>query len=215
MYGQRREEGLKTQQWKPVIEGLLFAAGEDGLRLAEIADIIGEEKKVVRQLLQEMQTEWKEAGRGIQIVKVGRVYQLTTLPEHHAYFEQLAAAPSRSQLSRAALETLAIVAYRQPIIRADIEEIRGVKSEKALAYLKRRGLIREMGRAETVGRPILYGTTPDFLQYFGLSRLEELPPADSIFQWAEWEQERQELYERLGVSPQQEEATQRSTETEE
>ncbi|SMO41204.1 segregation and condensation protein B [Melghirimyces algeriensis] len=155
----------------------------------------------VRKLLNEMKEDWKTAGRGIQIVEVAQVYQLTTLPEHRTYFEQLAKSPSRSRLSRAALETLAIIAYRQPIIRAELEEIRGVKSEKAIYYLKRKGLIREVGRAEGVGRPILYGTTREFLDYFGLTSLKELPPADSIFEWAEWEREKNELYERLGVDP--------------
>ncbi|PTX50859.1 segregation and condensation protein B [Melghirimyces profundicolus] len=190
-----------NSQLKPVIEGLLFAAGEEGLRPSEIAEVTGMDKKAVRQLLKEMAEEWKKAGRGIQIVEVAQVYQLTTLPEHRRYFERLAKSPSRSQLSRAALETLAIIAYRQPIIRADVEEVRGVKCDKAIYYLKRKGLIREVSRAEGVGRPILYGTTREFLDYFGLTSLDELPPVDSIFDWAEWERERGELYERLGVEP--------------
>lgn len=185
---------------------MLFAAGEEGLKAKEIAQILQVDTREVRRLLKEMAEEWREAGRGIQIVEVAQVFQLTTLPEHRTYFEKLAEAPSRSQLSRSALETLAIIAYRQPIIRVDVEEIRGVKCERTIYQLKRKGLVKETGRAEGVGRPILYGTTREFLEYFGLKSLEELPPVDSIFHWAEWEQEREELYQRLGVEPQQEEA---------
>ncbi|WP_091737776.1 SMC-Scp complex subunit ScpB [Marininema mesophilum] len=186
---------------KAVIEGLLFAAGDEGLKVGEIAEIIDLDHRKVCALLKEMIQEWKEAGRGLRIVEMAHVYQLTTLPEHQQYFEGLASSPTRSQLSRAALETLAIIAYRQPIIRVDVEEIRGVKCEKIIYYLKRKGLVKDVGRAEGVGRPILYGTSREFLDYFGLSRIEELPPADSLFNWAELEQEREALYQRLGVEP--------------
>ncbi|SFS91915.1 SMC-Scp complex subunit ScpB [Marininema halotolerans] len=196
---------MNNDNCKAVIEGLLFAAGDEGLKVAEIAEIIDLDKRNVRALLKEMMHEWKDAGRGMQIVEVAHVYQLTTLPEHQRYFEKLASSPTRSQLSRAALETLAIIAYRQPIIRVDVEEIRGVKCEKTIYYLKRKGLVKDVGRAEGVGRPILYGTTSAFLDYFGLSKLEELPPADSLFNWAELEQEREALYQRLGVEPVSEE----------
>jgi segregation and condensation protein B len=188
-----------SQEMKAVIEGLLFAAGEDGLSLKEIADVTGMSKKDVELLIHDMRVDWKEQQRGVQIMKVAQVYQMTTLPEHAAYFEKLAQAPNRSQLSRAALETLAIIAYRQPIMRAEIEEIRGVKSDRVVQVLQRKGLIREVGRAEGAGRPILYGTSREFLDYFGLNHIDELPPADSIFDWQEWEQERQDLFERLGV----------------
>ncbi|MFC7442178.1 SMC-Scp complex subunit ScpB [Laceyella putida] len=190
-----------SQEMKAIVEGLLFAAGEDGLSVKEIAEVTGMAKKDVELLIHDMRVDWKEQQRGVQIVKVAQVYQMTTLPEHAAYFEKLAQAPNRSQLSRAALETLAIIAYRQPITRIEIEEIRGVKSDRVVQVLQRKGLIREVGRAEGAGRPILYGTSREFLDYFGLNHIDELPPADSIFDWQEWEQERQDLFERLGVEP--------------
>ncbi|SFJ90047.1 SMC-Scp complex subunit ScpB [Thermoflavimicrobium dichotomicum] len=190
---------MKAEEMKSVIEGLLFASGEEGLSLKELADVIGISKQEVQYLINEMQIEWNQQQRGIQIVKVAQVYQLTTLPEHAPYFERLAQAPSRSQLSRAALETLAIIAYRQPVTRLEIEEIRGVKSDRTVQVLQRKGLIREVGRAEGAGRPILYGTTKEFLEYFGLNHIDELPPPDSIFNWQEWEQDRQDLFKRLGV----------------
>jgi segregation and condensation protein B len=188
-----------TQEMKAVIEGLLFAAGEEGLSLKELSEVTGLAKHEVEKLIHEMRVDWKEQGRGVQIVRVAQVYQMTTLPEHAPYFEKLAQAPTRSQLSRAALETLAIIAYRQPITRVEVEEIRGVKSDRIIQVLQRKGLIREVGRAEGAGRPILYGTTREFLEYFGLNHIQELPPADSIFDWQEWEQERRDLFQRLGV----------------
>jgi segregation and condensation protein B len=182
-----------SEEHKTIIEGLLFAVGEDGLSLKEIADIIGISKDEVRLLINEMQMEWKMQRRGIQIVRVAQVYQLTTLPEHAAYFERLAQTPTRSQLSRAQLETLAIIAYRQPVTRIEIEEIRGVKSDRLIQILQRKGLVREVGRADGLGRPILYGTTRDFLEYFGFNHIEELPSPDSLLlQWQDQETEQSE-----------------------
>lgn len=190
---------MSNQEMKSVIEGLLFAAGEEGLSLKELADVTGLAKHEVELLIHDMRVDWKEQRRGVQIVKVAQVYQMTTLPEHHPYFEKLAEAPTRSQLSRAALETLAIIAYRQPITRIEIEEIRGVKSDRIIGQLQRKGLVRDVGRADGAGRPILYGTSKEFLDYFGLNHIEELPAPDSIFNWQEWEQDRKDLFQRLGV----------------
>lgn len=184
---------------KALVEALLFAAGDEGLSAKEIGDIIGMNRNDVDLLIHDMRVDWKEQERGLQIVKVAQVYQMTTLPEHAHYFEKLAQAPTRSQLSRASLETLAIIAYRQPITRMDIEEIRGVKSDRILQQLQRKGLVTDKGRAEGAGRPILYGTSKEFLDYFGLNNLDELPPPDSIFDWQELEQERKDLFQRLGV----------------
>ncbi|MBA4495678.1 SMC-Scp complex subunit ScpB [Paenactinomyces guangxiensis] len=197
---------MGNHEMKAVIEGLLFAAGEDGLSTKEIADVTGLARHEVELLIHDMRVDWKETGRGLQIVKVAQVYQMTTLPEHRPYFEKLAQAPTRSQLSRAALETLAIIAYRQPITRLETEEIRGVKSDRIIQQLQRKGLIRDVGRAEGAGRPILYGTTKEFLEYFGLNHIDELPPPDSIFNWQEWEQDRKDLFQRLGVEPNEEQA---------
>ncbi|MGA8941811.1 MAG: SMC-Scp complex subunit ScpB [Thermoactinomyces sp.] len=199
-----------SHELKAVLEGLLFAAGEEGLSLKEMADVTGLSKVEVEQLLFDLRVDYKEQKRGMQIVKVAQVYQMTTLPEHAPYFEKLAQAPARSRLSRAALETLAIIAYRQPITRIEIEEIRGVKSDRILQVLSRKGLIRETGRAEAAGRPILYGTSKEFLEYFGLNHIEELPLPESIFDWQEWEQERQDLFKRLGVDPEAEASSQKN-----
>jgi len=161
---------------KGVIEGLLFISGDEGIDAKEISEITQVSEDEIIDLIEDMKADFRRAGRGIQIVEVAKAYQLTTLPEHAEYFERLASSPSQSTLSQAALETLAIIAYKQPLTRTEIEEIRGVKCEKALNTLISKHLIREAGRAEGIGRPILYATTKDFLEHFGLRELSDLPP---------------------------------------
>lgn len=160
---------------KGVIEGLLFISGDEGIDAKQISEILEIPEDEVVDLIEDMKADFRRAGRGVQIVEVAKAYQLTTLPEHVPYFERLATSPSQSTLSQAALETLAIIAYRQPITRSEIEEIRGVKCEKALNTLLSKLLIREAGRAEGVGRPILYATTKEFLEHFGMRELSDLP----------------------------------------
>ncbi|MFM1652773.1 SMC-Scp complex subunit ScpB [Brevibacillus sp. B_LB10_24] len=162
---------------KSVIEGLLFLAGDEGLDAKQIGEIIELPEDTVVDLIEDMKADFRRQGRGIQIVEVARAYQFTTLQEHAPYFERMASSPGHSTLSQAALETLAIIAYKQPITRSEIEEIRGVKCEKALNTLLSKQLIRETGRAEGIGRPILYGTTKEFLEHFGLRQLTDLPAA--------------------------------------
>ncbi|UFJ42838.1 SMC-Scp complex subunit ScpB [Brevibacillus humidisoli] len=160
---------------KGVIEGLLFLAGDEGIEAKQIAEIVELDEPTVIDLIEDMKADFRRSGRGMQIVEVAKAYQFTTLPEHAPYFERMASSPSHGSLSQAALETLAIIAYKQPITRSDIEEIRGVKCEKAIHTLLSKLLIREVGRAEGIGRPILYGTTKEFLEYFGLRELSDLP----------------------------------------
>lgn len=160
---------------KSVIEGLLFISGDEGIDAKQISEILEIPEETVVDLVEDMKADFRRDSRGIQIVEVAKAYQLTTLPEHVPYFEKLATSPSQSTLSQAALETLAIIAYKQPITRSDIEEIRGVKCEKALNTLLSKQLIREAGRAEGVGRPFLYATTKEFLEHFGLRQLSDLP----------------------------------------
>ncbi|EJL40980.1 SMC-Scp complex subunit ScpB [Brevibacillus agri] len=160
---------------KGVIEGLLFISGDEGIDAKEISEIVEVSEEEVVDLIEDMKADFRRAGRGVQIVEVAKAYQLTTLPEHVPYFERLATSPGQSTLSQAALETLAIIAYKQPLTRSEIEEIRGVKCEKALNTLLSKQLIREAGRAEGIGRPILYATTKEFLEHFGLREISDLP----------------------------------------
>ncbi|MDO7905112.1 SMC-Scp complex subunit ScpB [Paenibacillus sp. JX-17] len=186
---------------KSIIEGLLFLAGEEGLSIKQLTDIVEQPAEMVADALHELKQDMEREGRGLQMVQLAGNYQLATLADHAPYFEKLAYSPSRSSLSQAALETLAIVAYRQPITRVDIEEIRGVKSERAIHTLVNKDLIVEVGRAEAIGRPILYGTTKSFLDYFGLGSLKDLPEPSQFEDTDNLEEETQLLFEKLGAEP--------------
>ncbi|NEW06134.1 SMC-Scp complex subunit ScpB [Paenibacillus sp. SYP-B3998] len=183
---------------KSIIEGLLFASGDEGLDAKQLAEVLELDLHLVTDLLRDMKLDFKRKGRGVQIVEVAGAYQLTTLAAHAPYFERLAYTPSRSSLSQAALETLSIVAYKQPITRVEIEEIRGVKCDRALQTLTGKDLIEEVGRADAVGRPILYGTSKQFLEYFGLSSIQELPDSTSFQGNLDLEEETRMLFDRLG-----------------
>jgi len=182
---------------KSIIEGLLFLAGEEGLSVKQVSEITEQSTGLVEEALEDMKEEWARQERGLQIVQIAGSYKMATLAEHAPYFERLAYSPSRSSLSQAALETLSIVAYRQPITRVDIEEIRGVKSERAIHTLTTKGLIEEVGRAEAIGRPILYGTTKSFLDYFGLASIKDLPEPSQFEDAESLEEETQMLFDKL------------------
>ncbi|MCL6626226.1 MAG: SMC-Scp complex subunit ScpB [Alicyclobacillus shizuokensis] len=158
------------------LEALLFAAGSEGLTTEELADVLQLGVEETRQLCLELQKQYDERSAGLALVEFAGSWQLVTRPEHAIYLRRLAHTPVATQLSTAALEVLSIVAYRQPISRAEIEDVRGVKSDRAIATLVHRRLITEVGRQNAPGRPILYGTTDTFLQTFGLRSLEDLPP---------------------------------------
>ena len=166
---------MDRKEQKSIIEGLLFVSGDEGIYPEQIAKVLEIEMNEAINILEEMQQECEGANRGLQIVQYAKVYRFATKKEHASYYQKLIDTPTAASLSQAALETLAIVAYRQPITRTEMEEIRGVKTDKALQTLVSHLLIKEMGRAEGPGRPILYGTTKEFLDCFGLSSLNDLP----------------------------------------
>lgn len=188
---------MKSQKLKSIIEGMLFLAGEEGLNAKQISEVTDQPVQTVQIAIEELQADLKKARRGIQVVNIAGGYQLSTIRAHAEYYERLAYSPSRSSLSQAALETLSIVAYRQPITRIEIEEIRGVKSERAIHTLVNKDLIQETGRADAIGRPILYGTTKSFLDYFGLGNIRELPDASDFENADDLEGETQMLFDRL------------------
>lgn len=155
-----------------LIEALLFVA--DGpVALEELAQAVGCDKETVEQATQRLSE--RLAGRGVRLMHVGSQVQMVTAPEAGPIVERFLGLNVSAKLSPAALETLAIIAYRQPITRAQIEEIRGTNSEGVLRTLLARSLIAPVGRLDQVGRPVLFGTTFEFLQYFGLKSLAELP----------------------------------------
>jgi segregation and condensation protein B len=156
-----------------LLESVLFVASGP-VAVSRLATTLEVTVAAARALLHELETVY--AGRGLRLQWTGDAVQLTTAPEASAVVERFLGLEVTSRLSRAALETLAVVAYLQPVTRPQIDDIRGVNSDGALRTLLSKGLIEEEGRQETPGRPILYGTTPEFLQHFGLASLETLPP---------------------------------------
>ncbi|MFS0635685.1 SMC-Scp complex subunit ScpB [Mesobacillus foraminis] len=168
---------METINWKGVLESLLFAAGDEGLSLKQIAGVLEMEESEAQELVSALQKDYEDdENRGLVLLLIAGVYQLATKKAHAEYLKRLVESPGTSHLSQAALETLAIIAYKQPITRVEIEEIRGVKTERPIQTLSARALIKEVGRAEGTGRAFLYGTTKEFLDYFGLQSIDELPP---------------------------------------
>lgn len=156
-----------------LLESLLFVASGP-VSLHRLARALDTSPAAVRGLLRALEVDYGQ--RGLRLQWSGNEVQLTTVPQAAAVVERFLGLETSSRLSQAALEVLAIVAYMQPATRPEIDDIRGVNSDGALRTLLSKGLLEEVGRRETPGRPILYGTTPEFLQYFGLTSLAELPP---------------------------------------
>ncbi|MCA0982967.1 SMC-Scp complex subunit ScpB [Halobacillus yeomjeoni] len=171
---------MELEEKKAIIEGLLFASGDEGITKRKLGTLLEMEQKELKPILEEMMIEYKDKDRGITIMDSHGTLHLTTKPEHASYYKQLLDAPGSTRLSQAAMETLAIVAYQQPITRIEIDDLRGVKSDRAVQTLSNRGLIEEKGRKDAIGRPILFGTTKEFLIYFGLTSIDELPPLSEL-----------------------------------
>jgi len=158
------------------IEALLFVAGDDGLSMKQLEFLTEAEEGAISDEIAAMSARYEQTETaGIMIKELAGVYQLVTKKAVADTVQRLVENPTVQSLSQASLEVLAIIAYKQPITRVEIEDLRGVKSEKALYTLAGKGLIQETGRAEGTGRAILYGTTSEFLNYFGLKSLDELP----------------------------------------
>lgn len=170
---------LFSKETKAIIEGLLFVAKEP-VPLRTLSDITGVPETDVQALLADLAAEYNQEQRGMQISEIARGYQMCTRPEFAPYIEKLYKPHSGYGLSKAALETLAIIAYKQPITRGEVEVIRGVKVDSSIGSLLEKNLVREIGRKEGVGRPILFGTTDRFLQYFGLRDVTELPDPEEF-----------------------------------
>jgi len=163
-----------------ILEGLLFVVGDDGLTLSQVQDILEVNNEEAKELVSLLRKEYEKDDRGITINFLGDTLKLTTKKEHKDYYEKLLENPDTNILSQAALETLAIIAYNEPITRVEIDELRGVSTSHIVRKLSAKGLIKEVGKSDLPGRPILYKTTSDFLDYFGLSSKDELPKLDDI-----------------------------------
>ena len=176
-----------------VLEGLLFIVGDDGLTLNQMMEILEIEHDEAVELINKLKEEYENIDRGIRLHFLGNTFKLTTKQEHKEYFKKLIENEDSNVLSQAALETLAIVAYNQPITRLEVNEIRGVDSAQMIRKLTAKGLLKEAGRSDAIGRPILYATTSEFLDYFGLSTIEDLPKIEEFK--VEEENEETDLYQ--------------------
>lgn len=169
----------ETDKYESIIEAVLFASGEP-LKLKQISSIIECNEKYAKRILDSMIIKYNDEKRGIKLICINDSYQLVTKPENSDYVNKLLKTNSRQSLSQAATETLAIIAYKQPITRIDVDEIRGVKSDRAILTLQEKKLIKESGRLDVPGRPILYSTTDEFLRSFSIGNLDELPNLDEF-----------------------------------
>ena len=168
---------MSNINWKGILESLLFAAGDEGLSLKQVCSVLEIEEQKAKDVLEDLKNDYEnDSNRGIYIIEIAGTFQLVTKKRNADYLKKLVESPHVSFLSQAALETLAIIAYKQPITRMEIEQIRGVKTERPIQTLTSKGLVKEVGRAEGTGRAFLFGTTKEFLDYFGLKSIEELPP---------------------------------------
>ncbi len=165
---------LSDEQLCSVLESLLFVAGRP-LEIPELRRLLLVEDARLRRVVATLAADCERQARGLRVQRQGDSVQFVSAPENARFVAALLGLPTQVKLTTAALETLAVVSYRQPVTRTQIEFIRGVNSDRALASLIQHGLVTEVGRANTIGRPALFGTTPEFLQQFGLSSLEALP----------------------------------------
>ena len=173
-----------------VLEGLLFVQGDEGITLNEICKILEIDMDEAKALLLKLKSSYEEKNRGLRIRFLGNAFKLTTKEEHKAYYQKLFTIPENRELSAQALEVLAIIAYNEPITRVEIDEMRGLSSDYTLRKLIAKGLVKEAGKSTMPGRPNLYKTTHEFLDYFGLATLEDLPKLPE----KEEKQEERELF---------------------
>lgn len=183
---QMPEEAEDTQEAPDVevttesaVEAVLFASDEP-LTAARLSNIVGTSARQIRQYIDNLNDKYKENNNAFRIAQIAGGYQMLTLSSYNIWLKKLLRERSDSKLSPAALETLAIISYKQPIIRADIEAIRGVAAGEMLRGLMYKGLVKIVGRAQVLGRPLLYGTTRKFLEVFGLNTLKDLPKIEEL-----------------------------------
>ena len=168
-----------VEHTKAAIEAVLFAMG-DSLELSKIAKAIGHDTETTRKVLQNMMDDYQKEDRGIRIIELENAYQLCTKQEYYVYLVNIALQPKKAVLSDVMMETLSIIAYKQPVTKIEIEKIRGVKSDHAVNKLIEYNLVQEVGRLDAPGRPILLGTTEEFLRNFGVDSTDNLPTINPV-----------------------------------
>ena len=178
-----------------VLEGLLFVVGEEGLTLDQIEDVLEITDEESKLLLKSLREQYEKEDRGLRIDFLGNRFKLTTKFEHKDYYKKLLENPETNFLSQSALETLAIIAYNEPITRVQVDALRGVGSTQMIRKLVAKGFVKEVGRSDLPGRPILYETTSEFLDYFGLATIDDLPDMEKFIKESEVvEDEESDLY---------------------
>jgi segregation and condensation protein B len=165
---------MEDREKRAVLEVILFLSGEP-VTLSTIKDVIELPEPEIKRLIDELILKYREQNGGLLIVEIANGYQMVTNPEYSEWVKKFKGTQLSTKLSMPALETLSIIAYKQPIIKAEIEQLRGVNSDSAIKTLLEKRLIKVIGRKDAPGRPFLYGTTKEFLKYFGLKDLTELP----------------------------------------
>ncbi|MBQ9927567.1 MAG: SMC-Scp complex subunit ScpB [Lachnospiraceae bacterium] len=170
---------MERQKAKAVLEAILFTMGES-VEVERLAAVIEEDKKTTKEILLEMQQEYEAKEGGVTLMELEDSFQMCTKGDMYEYLIKIAKTPRKYVLTDTLLETLSIVAYKQPITRVEIEKIRGVSCDHAVNRLVEFGLIAEVGRLDAPGRPLLFGTTEDFLRSFGVKSLEELPELSAV-----------------------------------
>ncbi len=169
-----------TEEIKPIVESLIFAA-EEPIPLRKLADLIeGVDGAQIQEAIAQLRSDYDVQGRSFQIEEIAGGYQFFTKPEYYEWIAKLRKKSGETKLSQAALETLAIIAYKQPILRANLESIRGVQSGQIIRLLMEKDLVKVVGRDESLGHPLLYGTTKKFLEYFGLKDIKDLPQVEEL-----------------------------------
>ena len=189
---------MEREKAKAVLEAVLFTMG-DSVEIGRLASVIEEDKKVTKELLMELKESYQAEDRGIDLIELDDAVQLCTKSEMYEYLIKIAKTPSSYTLSDTVLETLSIIAYKQPVTKLDIERIRGVSCDFAVNKLLQYDLIQELGRMDAPGRPMLFGTTEQFLRSFGVKSLDELPELNPV-QFEEFrEQAEEEASVNLGI----------------
>ncbi len=178
---------MEEKNYEAIIEAILFTMGES-VELSRIAEAISLDKKQTKELIDRMRLRYEDDSTGVRIIELDGAYQMCTKPEMYEYLIRIAKQPKKRVLTDVLLETLSIIAYKQPVTKAEIEKIRGVSSDHAVNKLVEYGLVCELGRLEAPGRPLLFGTTEEFLRCFGVQSIEELPVLSPV-QVEEFKQE--------------------------
>ena len=181
---------MENKNYEAIIEAILFTMGES-VELEKIANAIELDKKETKQIIENMMKHYEDPSIGLQIIELDGAYQMCTKSEMYEYLIRIAKQPKRHALTEVLLETLSIIAYKQPITRVEIEKIRGVSCDHAVSKLMEYNLVCELGRLDAPGRPLLFGTTEEFLRSFGVQSIDELPSLSTV-QMEEFKQEAEE-----------------------